>query len=98
ACLDKIERVAREGGCIGWIRNSVDDAVNSYRELIRRGNIREENILLFHSRFAFIDRNKKEEATLEWFGKENAVNRSGKVIISTQVIRTIHRYRSGLFN
>ncbi|EKK7717164.1 CRISPR-associated helicase Cas3' [Cronobacter dublinensis] len=86
ACLDKIERVAREGGCIGWIRNSVDDAVNSYRELIRRGNIPEENIILFHSRFAFIDRNKKEEATLEWFGKENAVNRSGKVIISTQVI------------
>lgn len=86
ACLDKIERVAREGHCIGWIRNSVDDAVNSYRELIRRGNIPEENILLFHSRFAFIDRNKKEEATLEWFGKENAVNRSGKVIISTQVI------------
>ncbi|EKK5266964.1 CRISPR-associated helicase Cas3' [Cronobacter dublinensis] len=86
ACLDKIERVAREGGCIGWIRNSVDDAVNSYRELIRRGNIPEENIILFHSRFAFIDRNKKEEATLEWFGKENAVNRSGKIIISTQVI------------
>jgi len=86
ACLDKIEAVARGGGCIGWIRNSVDDAVNSYRELIRRGNIPEENIILFHSRFAFIDRNDKEERTLKWFGKENSVNRSGKVIISTQVI------------
>ncbi|EMD9273842.1 CRISPR-associated helicase/endonuclease Cas3 [Cronobacter malonaticus] len=86
ACFDKIETVAREGGCIGWIRNSVDDAVNSYRELIRRGNIPEENIILFHSRFAFIDRNDKEQTTLEWFGKQNAVNRSGKVIISTQVI------------
>ncbi|EOV0677506.1 CRISPR-associated helicase Cas3' [Cronobacter dublinensis] len=86
ACLDKIERVAREGGCIGWIRNSVDDAVNSYRELIRRGNIPEENILLFHSRFAFIDRAATELTTLYWFGKENADNRSGKIIISTQVI------------
>ncbi len=86
ACLDKIEAVARGGGCIGWIRNSVDDAVNSYRELIRRGNIPEENIILFHSRFAFIDRNDKEDRTLKWFGKENSVNRSGKVIISTQVI------------
>lgn len=86
ACLEKIETVAREGACIGWIRNSVDDAVNSYRELIRRGNIPEENIILFHSRFAFIDRNDKEERTLKWFGKENSVNRSGKVIISTQVI------------
>ncbi|CBA28693.1 CRISPR-associated helicase/endonuclease Cas3 [Cronobacter turicensis] len=86
ACLEKIETVAREGACIGWIRNSVDDAVNSYRELISRGNIPEENIILFHSRFAFIDRNDKEERTLKWFGKENSVNRSGKVIISTQVI------------
>ncbi|CCK05854.1 CRISPR-associated helicase Cas3, protein [Cronobacter sakazakii 696] len=86
ACFDKIETVAREGGCIGWIRNSVDDAVNSYRELIRRGNIPEENIILFHSRFAFIDRNDKEQKTVEWFGKQNAVNRNGKIIISTQVI------------
>ncbi len=69
ACFDKIETVAREGGCIGWIRNSVDDAVNSYRELIRRGNIPEENIILFHSRFAFIDRNDKEQK--RWNGSEN---------------------------
>ncbi len=87
ACLNKIEKVAAEGGCIGWIRNSVDDAVRSYRELIRSGNIPEENIILFHSRFAFIDRAAIETKTLEWFGKEQAGHRAGKVIIATQVIQ-----------
>lgn len=86
ACLNKIEKVAGEGGCIGWIRNSVDDAVRSYRELIRNGNISEENIILFHSRFAFTDRAATEIKTLTWFGKENADHRVGKVIIATQVI------------
>ena len=53
ACLARIEQSASEGRCIAWIRNSIDDAVRIYRQLLARGAIPAEKISLFHSRFAF---------------------------------------------
>lgn len=54
ACLARIEQSASEGRCIAWIRNSIDDAVRIYRQLLARGAIPAEKISLFHSRFAFM--------------------------------------------
>ncbi|MDF7680127.1 CRISPR-associated helicase Cas3' [Enterobacteriaceae bacterium ESL0689] len=85
-CLDRIEQAARQGKCIAWIRNSVDDAVKSYRQLIARGVVPVADTLLFHSRFAFCDRQRIESSTLLWFGKQSGMQRSGKVVIATQVI------------
>lgn len=86
ACLAAIQKAVEQGQCVAWIRNSVDDAIKSYRALRDAVPIPEEDILLFHSRFAFHDRHKIESKTLSWFGKENNQQRAGKVLIATQVV------------
>lgn len=86
ACLAQVEQAVRAGKCIAWIRNSVDDAINMYRQLLARGVVPAQDLLLFHSRFAFGDRQRIESTTLTWFGKESDAQRRGKVIIATQVI------------
>ncbi|MBH2878897.1 CRISPR-associated helicase Cas3' [Serratia marcescens] len=85
--LAMIERAVAEGRCICWIRNTVDDAMLVYRQLQQRGKIPAEALLLFHSRFAFVDRLRVEQTTLDWFGKNaDPQQRQGKVLIATQVI------------
>ncbi|WMY75230.1 CRISPR-associated helicase Cas3' [Buttiauxella selenatireducens] len=85
--VELIEQAVNDGQCICWIRNTVDEAVEVYRQLNERGNIPAENLLLFHSRFAFVDRMSIETQALDQFGKEStAATRRGKVLIATQVI------------
>lgn len=86
SCIERIEAAIRLGKCIAWIRNSVDDAIRLYRQLRLRGVVPAECLILFHSRFAFYDRQNIENQTLECFGKQSAEQRTGKVIIATQVI------------
>lgn len=86
ACIERIEQSVRNGKCIAWIRNSVDDAIRIYRQLFSRGIVSPENLTLFHSRFVFHDRQRIETQTLNVFGKKSAGQRAGKVIIATQVI------------
>lgn len=84
---EQIYQAVEAGYCIGWVRNTVDDALNAFQHLVNEGRIPEQDILLFHSRFAFKDRMAIEEQTLAWFGKlSSAEIRRGKVIIATQVI------------
>lgn len=85
-CIERIEQALSQGKCIAWIRNSVDDAIRIYRQLLARGSIPAENLLLFHSRFAFFDRQRIENQALTQFGKKGSVQRAGKVLIATQVI------------
>lgn len=85
--LDIIHRIVAEGQCICWIRNTVDDALGVYQQLLREGVVPEQDLLLFHSRFTFADRLDIEEKTLSWFGKSADVSeRRGKVLIATQVV------------
>ncbi|RJF55393.1 CRISPR-associated helicase Cas3' [Serratia inhibens] len=85
--LTMIEQAVAEQRCICWIRNSVDDAMLVYRQLQQRGKVSSEDLLLFHSRFAFVDRLRVEQKTLDWFGKHaDPQARRGKVLIATQVI------------
>ncbi|MTH45349.1 CRISPR-associated helicase Cas3' [Intestinirhabdus alba] len=86
ACIERIEQAVSQGKCIAWIRNSVDDAIRIYRQLLVRGIVPAEDLLLFHSRFAFYDRQRIETKTSSWFGKGHSGERTGKVLISTQVI------------
>lgn len=85
-CIEYIEQAVRQGQCVAWIRNSVDDAIRIYRQLLARGAIPAENLSLFHSRFAFYDRQRIELETLARFGKGEGSQRAGKVLIATQVI------------
>lgn len=85
--LTIIYDVIEAGGCVCWIRNTVDDALSIFQQLLKDGKIPADDMLLFHSRFAFIDRMTIEEKTLNWFGKEAPVAaRRGKVLIATQVV------------
>lgn len=85
-CIARIESAVSQGKCIAWIRNSVDDAIKVYRQLLARGVIPASSLSLFHSRFAFSDRQRIETETLARFGKEDGSQRAGKVLICTQVL------------
>ena len=85
--LDIIYQVAAAGGCVCWIRNTVNEASDIFQQLLNEGKVPAQNLLLFHSRFAFADRMAIEEKTLNWFGKNAPVaERRGKVLIATQVV------------
>lgn len=85
--LDIIYQAVASGECICWIRNTVDEALDVFQQLLNDGRIPQQNLLLFHSRFAFADRIAIEEKTLSWFGKNAPVSkRQGKVLIATQVV------------
>ena len=77
--------VIKEGRCACWVRNTVDDALESYRELSRSfGN---EQVMLFHARFAMGDRLGIEHTVLETFGKDITPEiRRGKILVATQVV------------
>lgn len=85
-CIERIEQAVSQGKCVAWIRNSVDDAIRIYRQLFSRAVIPAKNLSLFHSRFAFYDRQRIETETLARFGKGESSQRAGKVLIATQVI------------
>lgn len=85
--LTLVHQAVAAGQCICWIRNTVDDALDVYQQLLAAGNIPADDLLLFHSRFAFVDRQAIEAQTLHWFGKTtSAALRKGKVLIATQVV------------
>jgi len=77
--------VIKERRCACWVRNTVDDAIESYRELSR--SFGEEHVMLFHARFAMGDRLGIEHTVLETFGKDSTPEiRRGKILVATQVV------------
>jgi CRISPR-associated endonuclease/helicase Cas3 len=84
--FNKIIKVAFEGQCVCWIRNTVEDARKAFYELLKRG-IEPDKIDLFHSRFAMIDRSRIENAASYNFGKKSgSTERTGRILIATQVV------------
>jgi CRISPR-associated endonuclease/helicase Cas3 len=73
-----------EGQCVGWIRNTVGDAVDAFERLalvVEPGKSH-----LFHARFALGDRLDTEQDILDQFGDHSsAAIRSGRLMIATQV-------------
>ena len=85
--LEKIQLAVEAGRCICWIRNTVKDARSVFSMLQEQGWLPEDNLTLFHSRFAMVDRQAIEQDVLARFGKESAnAQRSGQVLIATQVV------------
>jgi len=78
------ETVAK-GWCACWIRNTVDDAIETYQRLSLKFG--EENVLLFHARFTMGDRLGIENKVLKFFGKDSPPEiRKGKILVATQVV------------
>jgi len=80
-----IER-AREGACVLWIRNTVDDAQQTWRELQSANCEGGAEIALLHARFPLFRREQLEERWLDALGKDEIKRpRDGCVVVATQV-------------
>ena len=76
---------AQRGVCVLWIRNTVDDAQETYRAVQGANFQGGPPMVLLHSRFPFFQREKLETDWMNRLGK-NATNRpAGCVVVSTQV-------------
>lgn len=85
--LDAVE----QGAQVCLVCNLVAVAQQIYQALRQRIQqslvLNEAQLLLFHSRFIFADRQKKEQTVLEWFGPESAGrSEQGRLLIATQVV------------
>ena len=74
-------RVAKTGGAVLWICNTVSAAQKQYN----RFKTLNFPVGLLHSRFPFWQREKLEHEWMERFGK-NGATRCGSILISTQVV------------
>lgn len=75
------------GECIVWVRNTVDDAISAFQQL-RERHPDPARCLLFHARFAMVDRQRIESEVIRRFGKtSNASLRWGQVLVTTQVFQ-----------
>lgn len=84
AALERADR----GECVLWIRNTVNDAQESYRQLCGQNRVGGPEIALLHARFPQFRRAQLENDWLERLGKdENHSKRpsNGCVLVSTQV-------------
>lgn len=82
AAIDTVVAAARRGAAVGWIRNTVDDAVAAYEALVAQGVA----ATLFHARFAMGDRLVIEEKVQALFGKASQPSERAHVVVGTQVM------------
>lgn len=82
-----IKQTVAAGHCICWIRNTVKDARSAYQTLQQVDGVDAEQLTLFHSRFAMVDRQVIEADVLKRFGKEStSEQRRSQILIATQVV------------
>lgn len=85
--IEAVLAAVEAGECIAWVRNTVDDAIRAF-EAIAALHPDPERCLLFHSRFAMVDRQRIESQVIERLGKDSTPEiRQGQVLISTQVFQ-----------
>jgi CRISPR-associated endonuclease/helicase Cas3 len=81
---DAIDR-ASHGECLLWIRNTVDEAQETYRALQAANFQGGPEVALLHSRFPFFRREQLEEGWMTRLGRDSGDRPSGCVLVSTQV-------------
>lgn len=84
--VDGLLRSALEaGGCACWIRNTVGDAVETWR--LWRERLGPDRVSLFHARFTVADRERIERDVVARFGPLSCPEqRGGRLLIATQVV------------
>jgi CRISPR-associated endonuclease/helicase Cas3 len=82
--VEEAIKLARRGGAVLWICNTVDVAQKQYQRMVERTQKRLP-IGLLHSRFPFWRREELEAEWMERFGK-NGKTRCGSILVSTQVV------------
>lgn len=82
---DEILEALQGDKSVCWIRNTVADAMEACERLSARSS--RISPLLFHARFSLHDRLQKESEVLSSFGKKSGpAQRSGRLVVATQVI------------
>ncbi len=76
---------ARCGACVLWIRNTVDEAQETYRALQNANFQGGPPVALLHSRFPFFRREELEANWMLRLGKDSTNRPAGCVLVSTQV-------------
>jgi CRISPR-associated endonuclease/helicase Cas3 len=76
---------AQRGVCVLWIRNTVDEAQETYRVLQSANFQGGPLIALLHSRFPFFRRQELETDWMSRLGKDSTDRPAGCVLVSTQV-------------
>lgn len=76
--------VARKGGVVLWICNTVGAAQSQFKQLHERCN-GEFKLGLLHSRMIFSHREQREQEWMTRLGKEGS-SRCGSILVSTQVV------------
>ncbi len=85
--MARIQSALTDGKSVCWIRNTVDDARNSFERCTRELDADAGRMHLFHSRFAMADRLEIEKSVLSWFGdRSDAGMRRSRLLVSTQVV------------
>lgn len=82
AVQKRIIEAAESGALVAVVMNLVDDAQRLARLLRNKTTIA---VDIFHSRFRFMDRQQKEKAVLNYYGR-NALRDKGRILIATQVV------------
>lgn len=83
AAVAAIVEAAGRGGAVAWIRNAVDDVLEGAALLARQGL----EPIVFHARFAMVDRQAIEAEVTRVFGKTSSPEmRRGRVIVASQVV------------
>lgn len=83
--LQRLFATVSRGGCAVWIRNTVVDARDAWRQW--NALYPDHVATLFHARFALADRLRIGETVLDDFGsKSGPATRVGRLVIATQVV------------
>ena len=77
---------AQQGQCVLWIRNTVDEAQETYRALKGASHEGGPEIALLHARFPFFRREQLEAYWMERLGKDAGNRPNGCVLVSSQVV------------
>ncbi|MBL4608232.1 MAG: CRISPR-associated helicase Cas3' [Pseudomonadales bacterium] len=85
--IEQIKTALGQGQSVCWIRNTVPDAREAWRQLDECEWVDSAKLHLFHSRYALGDRIAIEDQMLEYFGPQSTpVQRKGRVLVATQVV------------
>lgn len=85
--IERVLAAVKADECVVWVRNTVDDAIRAFQQL-RERHPEPARCLLFHARFAMVDRQRIESEVIRRFGKTSTPElRRGQVIVTTQVFQ-----------
>jgi len=82
ALLDRIVQAAQAGARVAVVLNLVDDAQRLARKLRDKTGVA---VDVFHARYRFKDRRRKELAVLQHYGRD-APRGDGRILVATQVV------------